>query len=159
MNKWDEEPNELDWVDAKTGYQCRLLRHKSSGHLCGYVQIPEAHPLHGVDYGAEVPEAVKGIEAAVMQGPIGKRGMIEVPCMSRRGALAGDLFDVHGSITFSGEMSGKQGFWYGFDCAHAGDLSPNYVNQGFWGGNVYRDIDYVKAECTSLAEQLSQVST
>ena len=66
--------------------------------------------------------------------------------MSARGLRAGDLFDVHGSITFSGEFRDDRGFWYGFDCGHHGD-SPHV-----------QDSAYVRAECERLAEQMVRLA-
>jgi hypothetical protein len=63
---------------------------------------------------------------------------------------AGDLFNVHGSITYSGDRDGV--FWYGFDCAHCDDLSPAYEHD--FRSGTYRDLEYVKAECAALARQL-----
>ena len=34
--------------------------------------------------------------------------------------------EVHGGITYSGKLTGEEGYWLGFDCAHAGDLQPAY---------------------------------
>lgn len=68
--------------------------------------------------------------------------------------------------------------WLGFDCAHAGDFSPvlDAITRKFGRpspferisateegehrglrGEVYRDLDYVKAECASLAQQLNEL--
>lgn len=62
-------------------------------------------------------------------------------------------FDVHGGITYS-EMEGET-WWFGFDCAHAGDLIPGSPSPG----HTYKDIEYVKRECMKLAEQLYRRST
>ena len=158
MNAWENEPNELGWTDKKTGYECLILRMRDAGHLCGYVRLPEGHPLYGVGYSAEFPELLKSLAEVEMNSPVGKRGAINVFFMALRGSMSvGDLFDVHGSITFSGRMRNREGFWYGFDCAHAGDLQPESAKRyGFDPEGVYRDIEYVKTECTRLAAQLAQ---
>jgi len=150
------EPDEADWSDEATGYACRIVRHPRAKHLCGYVQVPEGHPLHGLSYSADLPEALAPLADAVLHGPIGKRGAIEVFCIAAGGGKldVGGLFDVHGSITFSGDLLGRDGHWFGFDCAHSGDLSPGYD----YGDGVYRTFEYVKAECASLAKQLQQVA-
>ena len=59
-------------------------------------------------------------------------------------------------------------WWFGFDCAHFGDLMPGLravlaemrskvplVPPGM--DEVYRDMDYVMAECAGLAQQLKQI--
>lgn len=148
---WDNEPDELDWTDERTGYECRIKRHPSSGHLCGYVRIPEGNALHGLSYSAELTPALQPVMDAVMNGPIGKRGAIELMLMACGSRQVGYLFDVHGSVTFSGELQGKDGHWFGFDCAHCDDLCPG---RSYLSGGVYRDVEYVQAECESLARQL-----
>lgn len=67
--------------------------------------------------------------------------------------------DVHGGVTWDDwhlpwdDWDGRGDHrWLGFDTAHAGDATPGLP--GFEGG-VFRDIDYVRAECVRLAEQLS----
>jgi hypothetical protein len=49
-------------------------------------------------------------------------------------------------------------WWFGFDCAHLGDLAPGMLRAGFDGfqGDVYRDVNYVAREVTSLAAQLAE---
>lgn len=32
------------------GFDCEIREIEWSGHLCGYVKIPEGHPSHGKDY-------------------------------------------------------------------------------------------------------------
>lgn len=32
------------------GYKCLILRMDYSGHLCGYIEIPDNHKLDGMDY-------------------------------------------------------------------------------------------------------------
>lgn len=62
----------------------------------------------------------------------------------------GDDIEVHGGLTFSAEGDDNL-WWLGFDCAHLGDRIPTMPS--FYGG-VYRNEDYVRAECLHLAEQL-----
>ncbi len=154
---WENEPNELRWSDESTGLQCCVYRHPHFGHLCGYVEIPSGHPLFGCDYSDPVPASLIERAKAIMDGPAGKRGALEIFCIAGRGGLlAGDLFDVHGSITFSGEpywSDPATEFWYGFDCAHCDDVSP-FARSPLQEHATYRDIDYVKAECASLARQI-----
>lgn len=49
-------------------------------------------------------------------------------------------------------------WWFGFDCSHAGDVAPGYERSYSDHGDVYRDIEYVKAEVRSLAKQLAALS-
>ncbi len=50
-------------------------------------------------------------------------------------------------------------WWFGFDCAHCGDLCPSMSSHGIRAmsgkdGETYKDIAYVTAECAGLAKQL-----
>lgn len=36
-----------EWIDFSTGYMCTLAQNTFTGHYCGYVAIPETHPLYG----------------------------------------------------------------------------------------------------------------
>jgi hypothetical protein len=48
-------------------------------------------------------------------------------------------------------------WWFGFDCAHAGDLTPAWKVAGINVGDFesYRDVGYVKKEIEQLAAQLA----
>lgn len=47
---WESEPDNAEWEDKLTGYKCRIQRHGDLGHLCGYVGIPNTHPLWSKHY-------------------------------------------------------------------------------------------------------------
>jgi hypothetical protein len=160
MKPWENEPDDLEWVDEATGYTCAVIRMTRGGHLNGYVRLPEGHPLHGIEYDADLPPALKPIGDVEMEAPIGKRGAIDALLIAWRGEMhAGDLFNVHGSVTYSGELRSREGFWYGFDCAHAGDLCPIYAQRySELDGGTYRDLAYVQQECRSLALQLFRLA-
>ena len=53
--------------------------------------------------------------------------------------------DVHGGLTFSGELDGVDGYLLGFDCGHAFD---NPVDQ---------DASYTLSECKRMVDQLIEV--
>lgn len=156
---WTSEPDDLRFTDEATGYDCHIVRVKHSGHLCGYVRIPEGHPLHGVSYSESVPPALAEHIERVKNGPVGKRGVIDILCLALGDGdmSAGALFNVHGGITYSAQED--DGYWYGFDCAHCDDLCPasRYAFE-FGERGEYRDIEYVKGECASLAAQLHRLA-
>jgi hypothetical protein len=141
---WDAEPDKAQWTDEATGFPCLALR--NHGSWCGYVGVTRDHPMFGQDYDHF------------------------------------DI-EVHGGLTFSGFCQEGKGerrichtpepgqpklvYWLGFDCAHAWDRRPITSQQemeinlqikkefplsGF--DEVYRDLDYVRSECRSLAAQL-----
>ena len=137
---WQTEPDKIQFTDSETGYPCLIVRNHS-GALCGYVGVTEGHP-----------------------------------CFMQSHDDYWQL-DVHGGLTFSGACSPKGGeshgichqpdegephnvWWLGFDCAHGGDLRPEYeifltLSRLSYGDNaVYRDVPYVKGQIAELARQL-----
>jgi hypothetical protein len=152
--QWDNEPDELSFIDKETGYQCQILRRRkktedSMIYLCGYVRIPENHPFYNLSSSDQlIPKENKII---LINGD--------------EYYICNDIWDyktpasfleVHGGITFSGfarEGFLPDGYWYGFDCGHSGDVSNKKDIHDF-ENYKYRDIEYVKDECKSLAKQL-----
>ena len=70
-----------------------------------------------------------------------------------------DIFlnaQVHGGLTYSGELSSCGRWWFGFDCGHTWDYLPSRAYSRFSGvtEQEYRTVEYVTDETTSLAEQL-----
>jgi hypothetical protein len=140
---WQLEPDRLDFEHA--GLPC-LLHRSRYGVWCGYVGLPPGHPCYGKQYD----------DVSV---------------------------DVHGGLTYANSCEGtichvpKPGepdevWWLGFDCGHGGDYTPTDVEvYGHIRGErydhakalatnaffveVYRTIEYVKAETEQLAEQLA----
>lgn len=51
--EWEAEPKELDFADEATGLAC-YMRRGPGGHWCGYVALPDGHPLYGKSYGDPV---------------------------------------------------------------------------------------------------------
>lgn len=84
-------------------YKCVIIEHEGNqlceGYYCGYVGIPQEHPLYGV-------------KLFVYSNLLGD-------------LTPEEYFDVHGGITYSGngEALGLDSryWWYGYDCGHAGD--------------------------------------
>jgi hypothetical protein len=76
--------------------------------------------------------------------------------------------DAHGGITFSGSFADLPYYWFfGFDCAHSGDLVPRMVMlESRWGNaeprdeffaSSYRNWGEVQAETRRLAAQLRKM--
>lgn len=138
---WDDEPDRIAWTDPDTNYPSLMLRNMF-GSWCGYVAIPPGHPAHGCGY---------------------------------------DDFDeveVHGGLTYAKECVGDPGrgvchvsaegepddvWWLGFDCGHGWDdnwMMAQFaadVGQGLFR-SVYRDVGYVRQECSRLAQQLYKMA-
>jgi hypothetical protein len=144
---WDDEPDKKQWPDATTGLPCMIVRNPRYGNLCGYVGVTAGHPLYGKSYSDE---------------------QINI--------------SVHGSLTFSdgcdhgpeetsichipGDGEPDDVFWFGFDCAHAFDLSPGmaamFKGVGLthtpFNRDTYRTMEYVENEVRNLAAQLAALT-
>jgi hypothetical protein len=130
---------------TESGYRAIVIFNET-GHRCGYVEIPRSHPCYEKEYSD-----------------------IDV--------------DVHGGLTFSAyskEMpyDTPERFWVlGFDCIHYGDTNDLeayelYSNMGYipkiqedilrifnmmFSDGIVRTLDFVVAECESLANQLKEM--
>jgi hypothetical protein len=183
---WIEEPDKVQWIDQPTGLDCLIVRSLTTGGLCGYVGVPEGHPLYETPYNKPVA-LLAGMLAERMNKPLG-----ETPGMTiLLGLMCGEfpqerpdvVFDVHGGLTYSDHCYGHichdpapgrpdTVWWFGFDCGHSGDYSPamdallaQYRIRHPSGlpmgpgsrDEVYRDRAYVEGEIARLAVQLAQV--
>jgi hypothetical protein len=127
---WENEPDQVEWIDRSTGYPCLVCRNRLEAY-CGYVFIPKTHPAYGVDSNNLNLDAHGGIT-------------LEQP--------ADEYFS--GSVT----SFDVRGMWvFGFDCAHCFDIIPAHAHWLGVGGK-YRDLAYVTAEVGSLAKQLQEVA-
>lgn len=159
---WQDEPDKVQWTDEATGLPCLAVRTPWSGNWCGYVGVAEGHPAFGQGYD----------EADRLADPDddGYRGL-----------------RVHGGLTFADfcqegeEETGichvpqpgqpERVWWFGFDCAHSGDISPasdartrsyglkplRFGGTNGWPEDKYRTLEYVQAECADLARQLRAI--
>lgn len=142
---------EKEWIS--NGLKCIVVFQKG-GYRCGYVEVPQTHPLFGKHYNNYINDSIN----------------IEIK----------DFFNVHGGITFSGECSEysttTKNWWFGFDCAHWNDM-PDFdlVHKYFPEENTLsfaikefeikvdsdceidysvKTLDYVVEQCENLAKQL-----
>ncbi|UEM08002.1 hypothetical protein JL101_035725 (plasmid) [Skermanella rosea] len=155
-----EEGDALDFVDESTGYRCAMRRNQMKA-WCGYVQVPPSHPWHGKSYNDQVP-----VPAEVLERPVSmdELGVMNVFCASvistpEEGLYAPALLvRCHGGLTYSGhpwwDKADQTSWWFGFDCNHAGDITPAYPQT--WGeDDVYRDVAYVKSALAKACADLS----
>ncbi len=126
---WETEGDERDF--EAHGLKC-AMRRGPVGQWCGYVGIPEGHPLFGEDCDAVSVDVHGGLTYADDNLPSSWKLKI-----GRKSLYVAD------------------GWWFGFDCAHAGDLMPEYRAM-HPHGYVYRDAAYVEHECRNLARQLAE---
>lgn len=141
---WKDEPDRAQWIDGKSGLDCLITR-SHMGNFCGYVGVPETHPLYNRDY----EEASLSVHGGVT---------FSAPCDPA------ELEDE--GICHTGTVANEKVWWFGFDCAHAYDLKPALLamtNQGIlpeifktplYCGDRYCDFSYVVSEVEKLAEQL-----
>lgn len=162
--EWDDEPDKMQWQDEATKLPCLIVR-ASSGALCGYVGVSPSHPWYKLDYSDVFP-------GHACNDSCEKDGSYHdyESCIDGR-------IEVHGGLTFAdmcadtsdeskhichvpGPGEPDHVWWFGFDCAHSGDISPAYgMHRMFSDGyDSYREIPYVKREVTRLAEQLKRAS-
>ncbi len=125
------------------------------------MEVPEGHPLYEVDYFEKVI-LMKNIrdfikteheEFYILKGDYGVLLSPEL------------FFEVHGGITYSGH--GKEGYpvesdgwWFGFDCAHAWDrkveIPPGYEPTELDLEGKLWTVEEVAGECEKLADQLKE---
>lgn len=148
---WQDEPDKQQLLDEATDYDVLIVRVPHSGHLCGYIGLPEGHPAYGLDYD----------QASALGKPD------EDGYRSLR---------VHGGPTFSGfcqkdaeedgichvPLEGRPAkvFWLGFDAIHSGDFGPATSAHYGWEKHPweeYRTLEYMLAECADLARQLKEI--
>lgn len=131
---------EKDWTTA-AGLRAVVIM-GTIGFRCGYVGVPQGHPLHGVGYD-DVRQA-------------------DGDWLDVHGGLT--FADGYGTYPVESNL-----WFFGYDCGHAGDgHSPEYLAQQrirypgqpfMWedGDDVFRSLDYCEQECESLARQLAKV--
>lgn len=124
-------------------------------HRCGYVRVPAESPLFGIGY-AEECKRLRRAYIAALRGPLGKRSVMTLlgGCKNPTPEV---VFDVHGSLTFSGDLLEPGTWWFGFDAAHAGDGRMGSAE--FPSLGPVREFDYMANECESLARQIVDATT
>lgn len=137
---WQDEPDKVTWIDPATGLSCMIRRSPGiTGALCGYVGVPEGHPLYGASYQEPDLDVHGGLTYSDKCDGDEQHGVCHVPEPGQTGEV----------------------WWFGFDCAHIMDLMPamaaREVERGWAStGGTYRTVDYVRAEVESLAAQIAK---
>lgn len=145
---WSPEPDKIQWQDPASGLPCLIVRNIwSTGALCGYAGVPEGHPDYGKGYDDIDVQAHGGLTFA--------------------GSCRPNASEETGICHVPGDGAADHVWWFGFDCAHAGDVTPAlhalygrfpYRRPDFIH-EKYRDVAYVKAEVAQLAQSLAQRAT
>ena len=137
---WSDEPDKMQWQDLETGLPCLVVRHLTSGHLCGYVGVAEGHPFYGSDYDEPDIDIHGGLTYAASCSP--------------------EEDESTGICHLPGEGEPDHVWWFGFDCAHCNDCRPYDLNVGFRPpGSTYKTFVYVQNECKRLALQLANLAS
>lgn len=159
------------------GYKCVII-FQMGGYRCGYVGIPDTHPLYGEYYGNYLDVKKEDIRDREVSGIIPSL----LSCIDDDERIRIDAyFQCHGGITYSDGCKGSEYpiesdlWWFGFDCAHTGDkkdlqlsyekfpnmrkvikLQMEIENKYQIEEDVLRTEEYVSDECKRLAEQLKE---
>lgn len=158
---------ERDWT-TQAGFRA-VVTMGDMGYRCGYVGLPKGHPLYGMEYSEPSP----ALTVPSDDEPVGKRGAITLLCATPEHMTSPEMvFDVHGSLTFSGNGCGQYPvpsdlWWFGYDCGHAGDgRSLAYLQEMrerypdgpiMWiDDGEFRSLEYCIEECESLAQQIAE---
>lgn len=184
---WQDEPDLVAFIHA--GLPCRIVRNTwVTGSFCGYVALSPDHPWWGKHYDdctatpqcePEPPPNFDDWPKGFPMPPIGsqmRQRMMEPSWICEHRPVA--ILDAHGGITYGGpafwpDAEGGLDWGFGFDCAHAGDVSPLMdatmreiyeqmgddwaARQRIFRDDIYRDLAYVRGEVERLAEQLALV--
>lgn len=165
---WSVERSSFAWVDSRTKLQCAMIRHHL-GHWCGYVAVPEGHPLHGKKYQEHIQLPMSYLNVAMQRttsiDDVGVMNMF-ITAMSENPAVGEDgyidlplILPAHQGITYT-EADEQGRWWFGFDCAHAGDFLPGvskWLSSAITKDWVYRDQDYVQGIVTRLAWAIEEI--
>lgn len=184
---WQTEPDDERWIDEATNLPCWIRRAPVTGSLCGYVGVPRTHPAFGLPYDFDIdfdphapfvpfrPELLGDGPDSMFRRMYDRRQTEWLTVKERKPVqtLVNQIV-AHGGLTYanhqddSGGENWRDWWWYGFDCAHAGDLAPAMEALKRTIGmperfhleyrEEYRTIAYVRAECVRLARQISDIA-
>jgi hypothetical protein len=145
---WQQEPDKVQWQDEDTGLPCLAVRNRL-GAWCGYVGVAEGHPYFQQGYN---------------DTDVNIHGGLTFADHCQKNA------EDHGICHIPGEGEPDHVWWLGFACAHAYDYMPGMEARtqalmgeasykSFYGReDIYRTLDFVRAECRGLARQLHALS-
>jgi hypothetical protein len=140
VGPWLTEPDSIRWTDPDTGFKCAIERHRTMGHLCGYVTVPATNKWCGKtddDFGDEYLSVHGGITSTGAPRYGGWRFGFDC-------AHGGDLSQLapllSPDILQHMKQSGVQSLV----------TLANYMQHG-----TYRTVEYVYAEIMQLVHQLA----
>lgn len=186
-NPWETEPTELRF--EAHGLTCFAFREHSRAAWRGYVGVPTSSPLYGVSKSDVIPYPDTWKNQPVDLEKVDILQLFMTACdpdaVPAAHAPLSMVFTSHKGLSFSGHIDGFADLWFfGFDCAHAGDLVPEFEeihalvaqelsnlqalsdlqdlfpnlfehHNTFRPNREYRTLDYVKSICEKLAGELA----
>lgn len=142
---------EPDTFSETRGNFSLVARRNTKKAWCGYVGVSPSHPLFNKDYDERVPvpsrEKLEVNPTAIMAT------FLEALHEDDGCCSISVLANVHGGLTYAhpawwDEFDPR--WYFGFDCAHSGDLTPYaYYTSDFHYGE-YRNLAYVKENLETL---------
>jgi hypothetical protein len=162
QGEWMHEPDKKQWEDPETGLPCLALRGRIVA-WCGYVGIDDTHPFYGLHY-EDIPslDAHGGVTYSGPGWGHGKAEEINDPDFRDRALYFG--IDSLSLNVDTGSDERKPLWFFGFDCAHAGDYYPlplsltnRYRNTGLFkreDWEVYKNLAFVERSVKELALDL-----
>jgi hypothetical protein len=103
----------------------------------------------------------KGYKCLILRGPVGAlNGYVFIPDGHKLyGKLYNDQmnenFDVHGGLTYSGNLKGQDKWAIGFDCAHLGDIAPLSLDrEWFYKDKLDKATDEEKDKASQIFDAL-----
>ena len=157
VGPWDQEPED-SWTGEAEGLRLAAIRAGKSGHWCGYVRVEPGSPLHGKEQSWELDCPPKWLNREVnVQEDIGWMGALRAAFTEPGKVSLGLLLFCHGGLTYAAKgPPGDDGWWFGFDCALAGDAWPRRLVELDDPG-VYRTLEYVQDQTIRLAKQIREL--
>jgi len=152
---WDHEPDLL--VFRYRGRKI-AIRRGGGGCWCGYVTVGPKHKDHGAHYG--------GLYMAIdVHGGLTFAGkphftMLEhldskMTPRKRKKRIRKKIEKRYGFRKIRSLAVEEKGlWWFGFDCGHSCDLSPD--QRYSYGDGIYRDVEYALKEAMHLADQFEE---
>lgn len=138
MEKWELEPNIKFGRYRK--HKWMVLRHNDMGFLCGYVAVRPNQAYHGCHYDSVPARFIEAHGGLTFAGTFTRKRIIE-----RYPDLGTDF----------NRFIRKDDWWLGYDCGHAGDLSPLMGLRGLsFYDDTYRDMEYCENQCREMIDQI-----
>ena len=169
---------EKSWISIE--YPCVIVM-TSGGFRCGYVGVPENHPLYGVNYNETTHKLAGYIERVFNVREVSLNELMDSlgPMVIFSASLSGDFYKpevtvkTHKGLTYSNSYCPGTVFenhwWFGFDCNHFDDkpdmskiskvrdmvLMSLVENEH----GVHRTLEYCFNICVGMADQFRQIHT